>query len=72
MRNLAKKILFNTMKEEGNEELLFSSGKASDDSGIIENVIDAMIKFKAVKGSSNEVVMCCRLHSERKNCITKK
>lgn len=46
MRKKAKKILFETLKHQGAEELLFSSGKLSDESGLIETVVDAMVEFK--------------------------
>lgn len=45
MRKKAKKILFDALKQEGNEELLFSSGKLSDNSGAIDTIVDAMIEF---------------------------
>ena len=48
-RKKAKKILFDTLKKGGWEEALFSTGKLSHKSGLIETVIDAMIKFKDKK-----------------------
>lgn len=46
MRHKAKKILYETLKSEGNEELLFPTGKISDNNALIETIIDAMIKLK--------------------------
>jgi 2-iminoacetate synthase ThiH len=71
MRKEARKILFETLKFQGSEEVLFSTGKVTDQSALIETVIDAMEKFKNLHIHaviSNEVKLFCRLHSMRKNC----
>jgi len=49
MRKAAKKILFDTLKEEGWAEVLFPTSSIKDSNAIIEMVIDAMIKFKNKK-----------------------
>jgi len=51
MRKQAKKILFETLKYQGSEELLFSTGKITDQNSLIETVIDAMLKFKNLNKS---------------------
>lgn len=45
-RKKAKRILFDTLKDEGWEEVLFPTCSIKDNNAIIETVIDAMIKFK--------------------------
>ena len=46
MREIAKKILFETLKFQCAHEVLFSTGKITDNSALIETVIDAMEKYK--------------------------
>lgn len=48
-RKKAKSILFNELKIQGSEEVLFPDGKKNHNSGLIETVIDAMVKFKELK-----------------------
>lgn len=41
----AKKILFETMRFQGLEQVLFSGGKITDQSALIETVVDAMQQY---------------------------
>ena len=65
MRKEARKILFEMLKFQGAEEVLFSTGKITDQSALIETVIDAMEKFKNlhipdVVGQSEQLFCQCK------------
>ena len=46
MRNKARKILFDTMEYQGCQWVIFNEDEPNRNNGIIESVIDAMVKFK--------------------------
>jgi hypothetical protein len=56
MRKEARKILFETLKFQGSEKVLFSTGKITHQSALIESVIDAMEKFKKITPNSPEQI----------------
>lgn len=54
MRQEAKRILFETLKFQGAEEVLFSTGQLTDHSALIETVIDAMEAYKKYKKNNSK------------------
>lgn len=48
-RDKAKQILFETLQKSGWEPVLFQTPSVTDSSGLIDTVIDAMIKFKKTR-----------------------
>lgn len=49
MRNKAKKILFEELEKSGWQWTIFNEEQPDKSNGIIETIIDAMVKFKSSK-----------------------
>lgn len=70
MRTKAREILFKELENSGYEWVLFNEEKPMNNNGIVECVLDAMLKFKNGQKPTvaNKPKFICRLHVKRKNC----